>query len=351
MTGQAIPTSVDVRGAVIGLGAMGTNHLRVLRSLPGVELVAAIDPDPERRSQATHAHPGVAAYATLAEALAAQALDFACVAAPVGLLPQVTHEALAGGLHVLVEKPTAPDEARAHAMAADARSRGLLLGVGHVERANPAVVALRRKLDEGAIGRVLQMHARRLSPFPNREGSPGVALDLATHDIDVMRYITGEEVQRAFAETASPLAGRTEDLLCATLRFDDGTTGLVETNWMTPTKVRQLSVLGERGMLVVDYLTQDLYLYEHPTRATQWDAMAGIRGGGEGNMVRFALDRKEPLRVEWQGFLAAVRSGSAAPVSVDDGIAALSIAEAIRAAGASHEVVVPAYRKEVHVAA
>lgn len=346
---EAIPT--DLRGAVIGLGAMGSNHLRVLRSLPGVELVAAIDPYPERCRQAVHTYRGLAAYGTLAEAVACEQLDFACVAVPVGLLPQVTHEALAAGLHVLVEKPTAPDAARAHAMAADARSRGLLLGVGHVERANPAVVALRRKLDEGVIGRVLQMHARRLSPFPNREGSPGVALDLATHDIDVMRYITGDEVRRAFAETTAPLETPTEDLLCATLRFDGGATGLLEANWMTPTKVRQLSVLGERGMLVVDYLTQDLYLYEHPTRATQWDALAGIRGGGEGNMVRFALDRKEPLRVEWQGFLDAVRSGSPPPVTVEDGIAALSIADAIRIAGERNEVVVPHYRSEVHVAA
>ena len=85
--------------------------------------------------------------------------------------------------------------------------------------------------------------------------------------------------------------------------------GLLETNWMTPTKVRQISVLGERGMLVVDYLTQDLTLYEHPTRATEWDALAGIRGGGEGDMIRFALDRREPLRVQWEQFLAAVRDG------------------------------------------
>lgn len=351
MTEQQIPTAAVLRGAVVGLGIMGTNHLRVLANLPGVHVAAAIDPDPERRSQTAHAHGGLTAYASLAEALEHDELDFACVATPVGVLPELTHEALAAGLHVLVEKPTAPDEASGRAMAADARSRGLLLGVGHVERANPAVVALRCKLDDGAIGHVLQMHARRLSPFPNREGSPGVALDLATHDIDVMRYITGDEVQRVFAETASPLMGPTEDLLCATLRFDGGATGLVETNWMTPTKVRQLSVLGERGMLVVDYLTQDLYLYEHPTRATEWDAMAGIRGGGEGNMVRFALDRKEPLRVEWQGFLDAVRSGSAAPVSADDGIAALSIAQAIRAAGQGHDVVVPGYRTAVHVAA
>ncbi len=163
------------------------------------------------------------------------------------------------------------------------------------------------------------MHARRLSPFPNREGSQGVALDLATHDIDVMRYVTGQEVARVSAETATPLsADGHEDLLCATLRFDDDTIGLSETNWMTPTKVRQLTVLGERGMFIVDYLTQDLILYEHhPNKATEWDQLAAIRGGGEGDMIRFALDRREPLAVEWEQFLDA---GAEAAPGADRGL-------------------------------
>jgi predicted dehydrogenase len=205
-------------------------------------------------------------------------------------------------------------------------------------------VALKERVDAGAIGRVIHLHSRRLSPFPNRQGSRGVALDLATHDVDVMRYVTGQEIARVYAEASAPLSGTHEDILCATVRLDDETMGLLETNWMTPTKVRQLSVLGEQGMLVVDYLTQDLWLYEHPTRATDWDALAGIRGGGEGDMIRFALDRREPLRVEWEQFLAAGREGRPAPVSGADGLAALSTARAIRESAARHETVVPAYR-------
>ncbi|MDQ3768780.1 MAG: Gfo/Idh/MocA family oxidoreductase, partial [Actinomycetota bacterium] len=165
-----------VRGAVVGLGAMGAHHLRVLRSLPEVDLVSVVDVDEARRRVALDAHPGVLAHASLAAALSAGRLDFVCLAVPVAHLPEATHEALAAGVHVLVEKPTAPDEEAARAMVDDAHARGLVLGVGHVERANPAVVALRRKLDQGLIGNVLQMHARRLSPFPNRGGAQGVAL-------------------------------------------------------------------------------------------------------------------------------------------------------------------------------
>lgn len=324
---------------------MGMNHLRVLRAAEGIEVVSVCDSLPERRAAAERTHPGLTTQATLGAALAAHELDFACVAVPVEALPEITLQALAAGLHVLVEKPTAPDEQQAATIIDDAARRGLLLSVGHVERCNPAVLALREKVAEGVIGRIVQMHARRLSPFPNRGGAQGVALDLATHDIDVMRFVSGDEVGRVYAETASPLGDGREDLLCGSLRFDSGATGLLEANWMSPAKVRQLTVLGERGLLVVDYLTQDLSMYQHPTKATDRDAHAGIRGGGEGDMVRFALDRREPLRVEWEQFAAAIRAGGSAPVPGEDGLAALSVARAIRASGERHEVVVPTYRE------
>jgi predicted dehydrogenase len=266
------------------------------------------------------------------------------VAVPVPHLAPTAHEALAAGLHVLVEKPTAPTEDDALALIAAAHERGLLLGTGHVERFNPAVIALKRKLDEGVIGRVHQMHARRLSPFPNRDSMLGVALDLATHDIDVMRFISGSEVKRVFAETSQHYHEAAEDLLCATLRFDDEATGLLEVNWITPTKVRELTVTGERGTFRLDYLTQDLFLFEHPTTSNEWEALAGMRGGGEGDMVRFALERREPLRVQWEAFLGAVRAGGEAPVSGRDGLASLSTARAIQEAGRLHETVTPSYR-------
>ncbi len=342
-----------LRGVVVGLGVMGTHHLRVLRSMDGVELAAVVDPDAARRDLAEATHRGLRGYPSLELCLEAEQLDFACLAAPVGALPALAAEALAGGLHILVEKPTAPTEADARAMIADADARGLVLGVGHIERCNPAVIALKRKIEEGAIGNVLQMHARRLSPFPNRQGSQGVALDLSTHDIDVMRYVTGQEVARVYAETEWPLGGvpEREDILCATLRFDGGAVGLLETNWMTPTKVRQLSVLGDRGMLVVDYLTQDLSLHQHPTRAPGWDHLAAIRGGGEGDTIQFGLDRREPLRVEWEQFLDALRGDRPAPISGRDGLAALSTALAIRASSARHSAVVPGYRGALDAAA
>jgi len=333
-----------LRGLVVGLGIMGSHHLRVLLAMEDVDVAAVVDPDEARRSRAQRSWPGLRACESLEEALAGERLDFAAVAVPVTHLPLCAHEILAAGVHVLVEKPMAPTEQEALAVVDDADARGLVLGVGHVERFNPAVVALKRKIDEGLLGRIYQMHARRLSPFPDRDSMRGVALDLATHDIDVMRYLTCSEVDRVFGETSRRLLDRAEDLLCATLRFENDANGLLEVNWLTPTKVRELTVTGELGVCQVDYLTQDLTFYEHPMKDTEWDALAGMRGPGEGDMVRYALARREPLRVEWEAFLAAVRAGGPAPVTGRDGLAALSTARAIQEAGSTHEVVVPGYR-------
>jgi predicted dehydrogenase len=338
--------SARLRALVVGLGIMGSHHLRVLNALEGVDVVAVVDPVSERRTAVERSYAGLATYATVDEALSTEPnLDFACVAVPAAQLAPVGHEVLAAGLHVLVEKPMARTVDEALALVHDAESRGLLLGVGLVERFNPAVQALKRKLDEGVAGRIYQMHARRLSPFPDRDSMLGVALDLATHDIDVMRFVLGDDVQRVYAETAQRQHQTVEDLLCATLRFDGDATGLLEVNWLTPAKVREITVTAENGMFTVDYIMQDLRFYERPGSATnEWDALAEMRGPGEGDMVRYALMRREPLRQQWEAFTAAVRSGGPAPVRGEDGVAALSTALAIRESASLCEVVRPAHR-------
>ena len=334
-----------LRCVIVGLGVMGNHHLRVLASMAGVEVLAVVDHDEGRRDSALRTYPGVLGHESLERAIAEHELDFACLAVPPAALPACAAEAIEAGLHVFVEKPMAPGEDQARQMSAAAAERDLVLGVGYVERFNPAVLALKQKLDAGMIGRIVQMHARRLSPFPNRDGNAGVALDLATHDIDIMRYLSGSEVRRVYAESVVGPAEDSEDLISAVMRFDTDTTGLLEANWITPTKVRELSVLGEGGMFLVNYLTQDLTFYEHPTKATEWDQLAGMYGGGEGDMIRYALERREPLRVQWEAFIDAVRRGGPAPVDGGDGLAALSIARAIRAAGSEDRLATPGYRE------
>jgi UDP-N-acetylglucosamine 3-dehydrogenase len=332
------------KGLLVGLGTMGTHHLRVLRALPGVRLCGAVDPREDRRNAAAAVAPDVPVLPTLEQGLAVARPDFVCLAAPACTLPGLAHEALDAGAAILVEKPMAPTEEEAVGMVREADARGVLFSVGHVEWFNPAVMALRERLDRGFGGRIYQIHARRLSPFPLRESPSGVALDLATHDLDIIRRLTGSEVARVHAETARRAGSRSDDLLSASIRLDSGTAGVVEANWLTPAKVRELSVTAEEGMFTVDYLTQDLSFFENPRANIEWDALAVVRGTGEGNMTRYALERREPLRVEWEAFLSALGDDREPPVSGWDGVAALSIACAAQRSGELHAPQVPSYR-------
>ncbi|HEU0249719.1 MAG TPA: Gfo/Idh/MocA family oxidoreductase [Solirubrobacteraceae bacterium] len=334
------------KALIAGLGHMGSNHARVLGQIEGVEIVALVDPEASRRERFERRHPGATSYSSIEQALESVAVDFACLSAPAEKLPALGNAAVEAGVAVLVEKPLAADEQEAFDLVREAERRRVLLGVNLVERCNPAVLALKEHLDAGSIGRIYQMHARRLSPFPDRDGMLGVALDLASHDIDVMRYLTGSEVGRVFAESAQRLHDRAEDLIAATMRFDNDTTGLLEVNWLTPTKVRELTVTGEGGTFVLNYLTQELYHYGHPTEPTDWDTLSNMRGAGEGDMIRYALARREPLVVQWEAFLAALDGHGRPLADGHDGYAALSTARAIQRSGVSHETAVPGYREQ-----
>jgi UDP-N-acetylglucosamine 3-dehydrogenase len=213
-----------------------------------------------------------------------------------------------------------------------ARASGVVLAVGHVERFNPAVQALDERLRDGALGHVFQLHARRLSPYPRRVSDAGVALDLATHDLDVMSVLAGMPV-RISSEIDRRARSAREDLLAALLRFESGEIGLLEVNWLTPTKVRQLTVTGERGMFVVDYLEQHLTLYENAQATERWPELDVFDGVTEGNVTRFAIAREEPLKAQLDDFVRAVRGAERPRVTGEQGLRVLRLALATVEAG------------------
>ena len=213
---------------------------------------------------------------------------------------------------LLVEKPlaaTIDEGARLRDLAA---RRSVPMTVGHIERFNPAVIELKRRLEAGELGRVFQVHARRVGPFPERVRDVGVVLDLAPHDIDVMRFLLGSEVARVQAETEQRINTEHEDMLFGLLRFANGVVGVLDVNWLTPTKIRELSVLGERGMFVVDYLARELTFFEnaHPHEAAGDWAARHLKGVSEGPVHVVKVDKREPLRVELESFADAVRAGT-----------------------------------------
>jgi len=261
-------------------------------------------------------------------------LDAVTVAVPTVEHLEVALEVIDRGVHLLIEKPISFSVEEGQKIIESAASETLILMVGHIERFNPAVIALKEKLENGELGRVFQIDARREGPFPARIQDVGVVIDLAVHDLDVMRYVTGSEIVRVFAETERRIHSTHEDLLAGLVRLEDGTVGTLAINWLTPTKIRELYVTGERGMFRVDYLTQDLYFFENATAlSADWDALRMMRGVSEGRMIRHVVAKKEPLKNEQEAFIAAVRGEVPVSVTGQDGLKVLELAHAIVTSG------------------
>lgn len=307
-----------LKAAVIGVGSMGRHHVRVYLQMPGVQLVAIADAD-ETRREAISRQFRIPAYGCATELLARERPDLVSVAVPTALHLEVASAALESGAHVLVEKPIATTYEDGRTLIARAAETGRVLTVGHVERFNPAIVELQTRLAAGEIGRVFHVHARRLSPFPAYIHDVGVVLDLATHELDIMCHLLGCSVSRIAAEVGRNVHMTHEDMLSAMLRFDAGVLGVLDINWLTPVKVRELRITGECGMFVVDYVAQDLFFYENRIAPSRWDAMALFRGVEEGNVIKLRVAKVEPLEAELRAFVEAVQSAPPAPAGWPDG--------------------------------
>ena len=313
---------------------MGRNHLRVLLELEGVELVAVCDADEAATSWAAR-KTGVAAYRDHVEMFERERLDAAVIAVPTGSHLETGRAAFERGLHVFVEKPIAPSIPEGRALIDAAARARRVLAIGHIERFNPAVVELKRRVSAGELGRVFQVHASRQGPFPARIRDVGVVVDLATHDLDVMSHVVASSIERVYAETEQRIHTEHEDLLNALLKFANGVVGVLQVNWLTPTKIRQLSVLGEKGLFVANYLTQELTYFKN----ADVEAARDLSSVSEGEMVRFPIERAEPLRVELKSFLASIQANQPAEVDGEAGLRALQLALALIASASERRVV------------
>jgi len=314
---------MTLRAAVIGAGAMGAHHIRVLESLDGVELVAVVDPEP---AAGIRLREGLAAD-SLEQALD-RGLDYAVVAVPTKLHASLAFQLADAGVHALIEKPVAPDALTARAMADRFRAAGLVGAVGHIERYNPALQAMRERLEAGTLGDVFQVATRRQGPFPPRVADVGVVLDLATHDFDLTAWVTDSRYVSIEALTAHKAGREHEDLLAAIGLLDGGVVANHLVNWLSPMKERVTIVTGERGAFIANTLTGDLTLHENGVVDSEWNAVAHFRGVTEGNMTRFAIRKFEPLRLEHEAFRDAVLGMTDKCISIAEAGETIAVVEA-----------------------
>ncbi|TAK25598.1 MAG: Gfo/Idh/MocA family oxidoreductase [Chloroflexota bacterium] len=318
---------------------MGFNHARVYAEMDNVELVGVADPEPSVRARITR-RLRVPTFESYAHMFAETAPNAVSVVVPTTLHHAVAADVIDAGCHVLVEKPIASTEDEGADLIVRAADRGVAFSVGHVERFNPAVRELKARLNAGELGQIYQVHARRLGPFPARVRDVGVVIDLATHDVDVMRFLLDSDVIRVYGEIARRLHTEHEDLLSGLLRFRNGAIGVLDVNWLTPTKIREVTVTGERGMFVVNYLTQDLTFFKNDWAHQTWHAGDERQTVSEGDIVKIRVDRQEALAAELAAFVRAALGESPLEVTGYDGLEALRIASALVRSGIEHRHVV-----------
>ena len=319
--------SKKLRAGLVGLGMMGRHHARVLSSLENVELVAVCDPlgDP-------HKAAGDRVVLKTVKELIDAKIDYAMIAAPTAFHEELALELAAAGIHAMIEKPLAIDTTSAEKITAAFKAKGLVGAVGHIERYNPALQQLRMRLEKGELGDVYQIATRRQGPFPARIADVGVIKDLATHDIDLTAWVAGSNYTSISARTAHKSGRPHEDLVAATGVLANGIITSHLVNWLTPFKERLTIVTGEAGTLVADTLTADLTLYTNASVATQWDSVSAFRGVSEGEVVRYAFAKKEPLLVEHESFRDAVLGLPGAVeriVTMEQGLATVAVAQAM----------------------
>ena len=325
--------------AVIGVGSMGYNHLRVYSEMGDVEVVGASDLNRERL-QLVEDRFSVNTYTSYKDLFEKEKPEAVSITVPTAEHEKVATYALEKGAHVLVEKPIAATIEEGKRLIALANKLDRQLMVGHIIRFNPAMQSLKTRLENGDLGKIFQIFCRRAGPFPARIRDVGVVVDLAPHDVDIMRFLTGMNPMRVYAETEQQIHTDHEDLLFGLLRFPDGITGALEINWLTPTKMRETLVLGEKGLFRVDDLMQDLYFYENTQAVGElWSPFRTIRGVSEGSMTRFPIKRQEPLKAELLAFINAIREGHEMPITGQDGLEALRLSLALVESGKTHQVI------------
>lgn len=314
---------MTLKMGIIGLGMMGRHHARVAREVEGVELVAVADAmgDP-------HGVAGDLPLYNSVEDLIKHGIDAAIVVVPTQFHEEVGITLAEAGVHALIEKPVAHSIEAGERLVAAFDKQGLVGTVGHVERFNPALVELRKRLEQGELGQVYQIHTRRQGPFPARIADVGVVKDLGSHDIDLTAWLANSSYAEVAAQTAFQSGRQHEDMVTISAKLANGTIINHLVNWLTPFKERLTLVTGERGSFIADTLTADLTFYENGTISSDWEAMTTFRGVSEGTVTRFALDKREPLKSEQEAFRDRILGKPSEAVSLGEGLNVLRVCEA-----------------------
>ncbi|MGH3973576.1 MAG: Gfo/Idh/MocA family protein [Pseudonocardiaceae bacterium] len=303
-----------LRAGLIGLGRMGRHHARILRHLHGVDLVGVVDPVGDRY----HAADDITLFPDL-DALVHYGIDYAVLACPTPLHEPLGTVLATACIPTLIEKPLAADTDAANRLAQAFHTAGVPAAVGYIERFNPALISLRTRMQDGQLGDIIEINTRRTGPFPAHSIDVGVVHDLATHDIDLTTWVTGQHYTTIAARTAHRNTGPQEDLLAAFGQLTNGTITHHHVNRISPLTERATIIIGENGCFIADTLTTTLTYQAN--RANSLD------------VIHYAINKTEPLRAEREAFRDTVLGHRPPVAPLQDALHAVLVADAaLRAA-------------------
>jgi predicted dehydrogenase len=303
-----VKVNAPLKVGVVGVGVIGQAHARLFSELPLATLVGVADRDLAKAEAVAH-RTGTRAFGSLEELLEA-GVQAVSIAVPTDLHTEVALKCIDAGCAVLVEKPIAGDIAGAKAIIEAASTAGTVLMVGHVERFNPAAVALKQVISSE---RLISVHITRVGPFPPRMSKIGVVIDLAVHDIDLVRWLTGEDIAELHAVTRSIKAER-EDVALLQMRTTSGILSQINTNWLTPFKARTIQATTENAYFVADLITRQVNEYRD------------YRPDGSYTARQLLVSGVEPLRIELEHFVDSVLNSRRPEVTGEEGLRNLELA-------------------------
>lgn len=324
-----------IRVSVLGLGYMGQNHLRVISKFPEVKVVAICDIDLGKTKKLAKLYK-VRAYSDYKKLIRNEDLDAVFICLPTSLHFKAASFAIDKSITVFIEKPicATPEQARKLIKAAGFKKVPIM--VGHIERFNPVVSEIKQRIASGELGKIIHIHTQRFSPPPTRAQDVSAIVDLATHDIDIIKYILEQEPIRIYSEAENKYHQK-EDLMSALIRFTDGVIGLVEVSWLHPTKIRSLTVVGQNGMYIANYLTQELLFHRQNDNKLKNKSLSPSNTWAD--VVKIRFEAKEPLQLELEAFIRAIKSKAKMPITPEEGLAALEITSKMKKSGTNHKVI------------
>ncbi|OHB67413.1 MAG: hypothetical protein A2Y77_05290 [Planctomycetes bacterium RBG_13_62_9] len=329
-----------LRTAVVGAGKMGSIHAKVYSQLPDCQLVAVVDNDKNKASQLAEKY-GCSAFTDCAEIF--DKVDAVTIATPTTTHLQLAKPFLRQKIPVLIEKPLASSVREGRKIVSLARRYDTVVAVGHSERCNPVVQAMKRLDIEPKF-----IEAQRVSPYPFRSTDVGVVLDIMIHDIDIILSLAASKIKRIDAVGITVIEGG-EDICNARITFDNGCIANLTASRLALKTERRVRVFSRQAYLNVDYLRKTGIIIKAAPNTNVVDWIKEQRQRGDFNPVgvnwpdllhieQLEIDDKEPVRLEQEAFLRAVRDRSFSPeVSAEEGLAALRCAQKILRAIRKHK--------------